>query len=250
MREPVVSVVTVNFRNSAGLQRTIESVVSQDYPSIEFIVKDGGSGGADAEVLDNFGSLISIMDDSPDHGIYDAMNVGAQLSSGEWVIFMNSGDVFHNKSSISDAMKMANPTADIICGHARLIDPNTKATKFIKAELPEILPYRMNASHQAIFSRRSLTERFPFLVGANNISSDYRFLLECYMSGFEFGLVNVVVADCEAGGVSQVSRITSIKDRVNALKAAGAYSLSLKIYYSYLVIRAVFVKKLRVVFSS
>ncbi len=89
-----ISVITICFNCKDELERTIRSVLAQDFPGMEFAVIDGGSTDGTKQLLEQYRDQIDIMVSEPDDGIYDAMNKGLRMSSGEWVICMNAGDEF------------------------------------------------------------------------------------------------------------------------------------------------------------
>ena len=94
--DAILSVITVTKEDPAGLTRTLKSVVQQDYPKMELVVVDGGESLDGSDEFREFGHWVDKWISEPDHGIFDAMNKGLALATGDWVIFMNSGDVFAN----------------------------------------------------------------------------------------------------------------------------------------------------------
>ena len=91
---PKITVVTVVYNGILTLDATIKSVISQTYSNLEYIVVDGGSTDGTLELLKKYNSQISIIISEKDDGLYDAMNKGIALSTGEWICFMNCGDIF------------------------------------------------------------------------------------------------------------------------------------------------------------
>jgi len=103
--KPLVSVITVVFNGAQHLENTIRSVVNQTYDNVEYIVIDGGSTDGTLEIIRKFGEAIDYWISEPDKGIYDAMNKGLNAASGEWINFMNAGDAFCSKESITNTVK-------------------------------------------------------------------------------------------------------------------------------------------------
>src|SRR5687767_14003562 len=101
MTHPTISVVTVVFNNASCIQETIESVLGQDYPSVEYIVIDGGSSDGTVEVIKKYASGMAYWTSEPDEGIYDAMNKAIDKASGDWIIFMHSGDCFTSPGTLA-----------------------------------------------------------------------------------------------------------------------------------------------------
>ena len=113
--QPLVSVVTVVRNDPAGLARTIDSVASQDYPRIEYLVIDGASTDETPDVLKSHQAKVNRWISEPDAGIYDAMNKGARLASGEYVCFMNAGDTFAASDTVT-RMFVPRPTSELVWG--------------------------------------------------------------------------------------------------------------------------------------
>ncbi|MEW5676305.1 glycosyltransferase family 2 protein [Flavobacterium enshiense] len=90
-----LSVITINYNNASGLQRTIESVISQGYTDMEYIVIDGGSTDRSVEIIKNNESYISKWISEKDTGIYNALNKGIKMATGDYLLFLNSGDHFY-----------------------------------------------------------------------------------------------------------------------------------------------------------
>lgn len=101
-----ISIITVCFNCADQLEKTILSYMSQTYNDKELIVVDGGSNDRTIEVINKYHENISKWISEPDEGIYDAMNKGLSLAVGEWVNFMNAGDVFTDKNVLTNIFKM------------------------------------------------------------------------------------------------------------------------------------------------
>ena len=120
---PSLSIITVCFNSVATIRDAIDSVLSQDYPGIEYIVIDGGSTDGTADVVRSYGSRIASYVSERDRGIYDAMNKGLELARGDVVGMLNSDDIYSDSKVVSAliaAMTALSPTTppsiDSICG--------------------------------------------------------------------------------------------------------------------------------------
>lgn len=216
--EPIVSIVTVNLNMADGLARTMASVAIQDFHSREYIVVDGGSKDRSLELLRDNAAFVNHWMSERDRGIYDAMNKGAALSRGRWIVFLNSGDVFASPHVLSQIFATEVPDDDIIYGNSvvHYVDGTTRL-----APAAEIwhLPFGMICSHQALFTRRKLLTVRPLSVG--KIRSDYEFLLASWKEGRHFRYADVVVAEVEAGGLSDRRRIAALHERFILLRKFG-----------------------------
>lgn len=191
-----VSVVTVNYNNSRGLEDTIKSVLSQTYKNIEFIIVDGGSTDSSLEVIKRYRDQIDFYVSEKDAGIYDAMNKGIKLATGSWINFMNSGDKFHEDDSISKVFSHnISDNINLVYGSqyklGEVVPP--LPSYFIKLG---IIP----ACHQAMFFRPSIEYDLRY-----NIYADFDLVANIYQnkeSSIKF--VDVAVCEFEGGGVSSL----------------------------------------------
>lgn len=99
-KHPLISVVTVVYNDRIGLETTIKSVVKQTYKNVELIVIDGNSNDGTINIIDKYKDEIAYSVSESDKGIYDAMNKGLSLSSGDFVNFLNAGDVIHKRDAL------------------------------------------------------------------------------------------------------------------------------------------------------
>jgi glycosyltransferase involved in cell wall biosynthesis len=194
-----------------GLAATIESVLAQTYPHLEYLIIDGGSVDGSVDLIHRFASRITYWVSEPDRGIYDAMNKGVLAATGEWVIFMNSGDRLHDRNTIADVFSQDHSDVDLVYGHSTNWYASEELEKFKPAESQTTLPLRMNCSHQSLFTRRSLLLEQPFSL--DFLAADYEFLVRMYTEGRHFRSVDRIVAVNTTGGVSDVKRLRSLTER-------------------------------------
>lgn len=109
-----LSIITINYNNADGLKKTIESIKNQTYKDFEYIVVDGNSSDNSKTVIKQYKLFISKWISEPDTGIYNAMNKGAQMSTGDYMLFLNSGDFLYSESAIQTIMNESF-VEDIIC---------------------------------------------------------------------------------------------------------------------------------------
>ncbi len=159
---PKITIVTINFNMGGELAGTIESVLGQDYPNLEYVVIDGGSIDNSVEVIRRYPRIDHWVSER-DQGRYHAMNKGVQAATGEWVIFINSGDRFHDPSVVRDVFQsQSHADADLVYGHVLRRYPLEGVERVIPAGSLSTLPLRMPCSHQSLFERRSLLLAHPF----------------------------------------------------------------------------------------
>jgi glycosyltransferase involved in cell wall biosynthesis len=106
---PQVTVITVCYNSARTIRRTMESVASQKYANIEYIVIDGGSTDATMSIVREYPRIVSKIVSEPDEGIYDAMNKGVRMATGEWIHILNSDDYYASPNALSAAVPMLDP---------------------------------------------------------------------------------------------------------------------------------------------
>lgn len=204
---PLVTVVTVVFNGRDVIQRTIESVLAQTYPHIEYIVIDGGSTDGTMEVIDRYRSRISYVASEPDGGIYDAMNKGIAKAQGQWINFMNAGDCFFNEKSVADAALCMGGSAMILYGGVEIRYP--QYSRLQQPGSPEHLWTGMQFSHQSAFVRTSYHKKHLYDL-AHPVTADLAFMYAAYRAHQKFEDTHLVIASVMTGGVSESHRVRTI----------------------------------------
>jgi glycosyltransferase involved in cell wall biosynthesis len=187
-----VTVITVNYNNCAGLEKTIASVMRQEYENYQYLIVDGNSTDGSVNLINSFDicDLDKVIE--KDEGIYHAMNKAIAIADGEWLLFMNSGDVFVDSTSLNLAMSKIKPTTDVI--YANWIYANSG--KYINASKE-----KMAVRHQSVIYKKSLHDIYGTYVASNNVTiSDYIFFLS--IAGTEWNYHNAPLSICDESGVS------------------------------------------------
>lgn len=228
-RPPLVSVVTVCRNAVAEIDATIASVVSQTHPEIEYIVVDGASTDGTVEAIRRAGTKIHKWVSERDAGIYDAMNKGARLASGTWIIFMNAGDRFYSSDALRDLLRGSGADADLLYGNHEVRYPGG-SSRIQRAASPSRLWKGMICSHQALLSKTELLRKTPF--DANErITGDFAYLLQQQVAGKRIVYRDVVVASILAGGLSDTRRVDVIRSYFRTVSRTHK-GLRIKAYYS------------------
>lgn len=171
-----LSVITINYNNLEGLKRTVDSVVNQIWKEFEYIVIDGGSTDGSKAYLESQTNKIDYWVSAPDLGIYNAMNKGVKIASGEYLLFLNSGDLLYNNSVLDKNLLLLH-TQDLICFDI-LIRKNE--IEYIKSS-PEtnILSYLAldTFPHQSTLIKKKLFDVVGLYDEKLKIVSDWKFLI-------------------------------------------------------------------------
>jgi glycosyltransferase involved in cell wall biosynthesis len=161
MAYPKVSIITIVYNNVRDIGYTLSSVDQQTYPNIEYIVVDGKSNDGTLEVIEQYKDTISKLVSEKDNGIYDAMNKGLSMATGDYVLFLNSGDELYSSNTLEKVFGNED-NADIYYGETKLINEDREILGDRRHKTPEhfdwqSFKYGMYVCHQAIYIKRSLT---------------------------------------------------------------------------------------------
>jgi len=197
---PSVSVVTVVYNDAENIEKTIRSVINQQYPRLEYIVIDGGSTDGTLDIIKKYENRIDYWISEKDNGIYHAMNKGIDLASGQWINFMNANDLFYNSTTIYDVFKDSPTDVDFIYGY--FIRRKAGEDEYVGLRLPFHEIWKdMPMSHQALFSKTSLLKQNKFCLN-NKIISDYKSVFLHYMQGKKFYDCQKTIAVMSPAGYS------------------------------------------------
>lgn len=213
---PKVTVITVVLNAVDVLDRTVRSVIAQDYPDLEYIVVDGRSTDGTLEMLKGFGDAIDTLVSERDGGIYEAMNKGVSLASGDWVVFMNAGDLFVENDAVKRAFSACHwQECDVIYGDGIV---NYKGYRiFQRAPQRVTLTDGNGFSHQSTFVRVALQKQYGFDV-SERIAADYDLFLRLLKANKVFRHVDVVVSEFFTGGFSDLPLLETIRLRHRVYK--------------------------------
>jgi glycosyltransferase involved in cell wall biosynthesis len=197
----MISIITVVRNGASTIEETILSVINQDYPHIEFIIVDGVSTDGTLEIIEKYADRISIVKSEPDNGIYDAMNKGVGLASGDWIYFLGADDVLYSPSTLSHIFS-ATPyeNYDVVYGDVLFLQSQIIYDgKFDYEKL-----CNRSICHQAIFYRKEVFEEFGRFDTKYITAADYVFNAKAFSLKAERWLyVNEIVAIFNELGISK-----------------------------------------------
>lgn len=171
MENSKISIVTVCLNCSSTIESTYRSILSQNYLNYEWVVIDGNSTDGTLEILEKYKDDIAYLCSEPDSGIYEAMNKGITQSKGEYIVFMNAGDTFYDKNTLSTVSK--NLGSDFLYGNTLKINnesnkvasyPNTLTKKYL-------LNYTL--SHQSSYFKKDIFSKYGMYDTFYEIAGDY-----------------------------------------------------------------------------
>jgi glycosyltransferase involved in cell wall biosynthesis len=212
--QPKLSVITVVYNNVRDIERTVLSVLNQSYPSIEYIVIDGGSTDGTVAIIEKYKDKISVLISEPDKGIYDAMNKGLAKATGDYVLFMNSGDEIYAQETIEDVFDTEH-AADIYYGETEMFNDKWQSLGQRRHCAPENFNWRsfkygMSVGHQAIFIKRSITAPYDLKY---KYSSDIDWIIKAAKKASSIVNTHMYVAKYLVGGMSKKKHLASLQER-------------------------------------
>ncbi|QUX93718.1 glycosyltransferase [Marinomonas sp. A3A] len=207
--KPLITVVTVVYNGESLLEETILSVINQTYDNVEYIIIDGGSSDGTLDIIRKYQHAIDYWVSEKDSGIYDAMNKGIDLATGDWINFMNSGDCFYSSTILSEIFSnLSSQDEIVIYGNRQVIYPSGRA-RLVKAGLINNLWKGSQFCHQASFTKVQYHKMNIFDINIK-IVADFDFFYRAWKNDEKFKYVDIVLANIESGGISDLNRIDSI----------------------------------------
>lgn len=201
-----VSIITVTYNAEATLERTLKSVNEQTYTDIEHIIVDGASRDRTLEIAKAFNVKVV---SEPDKGLYDAMNKGIKLATGDYLVFLNAGDKLHDSSVVERVVETAQKesNAAIIYGNTAIVDNEGKFMYLRRLQPPKVLTWKsfkhgMLVCHQSFYVRRDIAQQYDLNY---KFSADFDWCIRCMKEGEKRGMRNVYVPSSQ----SQLSSSTS-----------------------------------------
>lgn len=205
-----LSIITINRNNANGLIKTIESVIAQTFDDFEYIVVDGASNDNSVDVIKQYQDHITYWISEPDSGIYNAMNKGIKCASGEYCLFLNSGDCLSDKQVLTNVFK--EELKEITVGYVKEFCSD-KSIRFPSKFVEFRILYHANFPHQAEFIKRTLFDQYGYYSEDLRILSDYEFNIKCVINNCSIKFLDLCVSFVEAGGISSVDCSQIDKER-------------------------------------
>jgi putative colanic acid biosynthesis glycosyltransferase len=203
---PTVSVITVSYNTAASLEQTIQSVLNQRDVTVEYILIDGGSTDGTGEILDRYRQRLAHCISEPDLGVYDAMNKGMALATGDWLFFIGADDRLQDEQTFSQvwsylaAQQIHWQELDLVFGDVCYLD-GLKLVRRYCSRFDASLYVKNRLHHQGAFYRRSSLADWRY-DRSFRAFADYELNLKLYLMKSRAVKVPMVIADCQVGGLS------------------------------------------------
>jgi glycosyltransferase involved in cell wall biosynthesis len=215
-----LSIITIAYNCANDLENTICSVLDQSFTDIEYIIVDGASTDGSLDVIKKYEKSLNKWASEPDKGIYDAMNKGLKMATGEYVLFLNAGDILYNKNTLQLIPFSDYPTADVFYGETLSVDEKGNELGLRPKKLPHNLNWRhfrngMVVCHQSILVKRELAPDYNM---GYKLSSDVEWVLKCLKKSDQIVFTGTIISRFLEGGASKQRHGESLKERFSIMK--------------------------------
>ena len=215
---PKFSIITITYNAASVVKPTLESVIAQTYTNYEYIFVDGGSKDDTVAIAKASGIKFAHIVSERDNGIYDAMNKGIALATGDYLCFLNAGDAFYapdTLQTIVDAIAEEKELPDVLYGETAEVDDNRNFVRMRRLQAPEKLEWKsfkngMLVCHQAFYARRDIAPMYDLKY---RLSADVDWCIKVMKRARKMINVNATVVNYLQNGISLQYHRKSLMER-------------------------------------
>lgn len=214
---PKFSIITVTFNAAKVLEDTIQSIVTQTYKNTEYIIVDGGSTDGTLDIIHKYKEHIHTLVSEPDKGLYDAMNKGIKLATGDYLCFLNAGDGLHEDDTLQMMVHSITEAElpGVLYGETEIVDSEGHFLSMRRLSTPERLTWKsfkkgMLVCHQAFFARRDLIEPYDLQY---RFSADFDWCIRIMKKAKVLHNTHLTLIDYLNEGMTTHNHKASLKER-------------------------------------
>ncbi|WP_439474447.1 glycosyltransferase family 2 protein [Algoriphagus formosus] len=234
-----VSIITVTYNSAATLAQTIKSVANQDYPNIEYLIIDGDSKDGTQEIIRSFEGVVSKWISEPDKGLYDAMNKGIRMATGDIVGIINSDDFYHRSDAISQVVNTFKKT-DPECVYAdiRFVKPKNleRTVRYYSSKKFDLDSFKVGVipAHPTFFTYRKNFEKYGYYKIDYKIAADFELLVRfLYKHKLSYSYLPIDLLKMRTGGLSTKSWKSNVIINQEDLRACKENGLKTNYFWLY-----------------
>lgn len=242
---PKFSIITVTYNAESVLEDTIQSVISQTYHHVEYIIIDGASKDSTLSIINRYKGRITKVISEPDKGLYDAMNKGMRQATGDYLCFLNAGDSFHEDDTLQQIVHTITESElpDVLYGETALVNNERHFLRMRRLSTPEVLTWKsfkqgMLVCHQAFFAKTSLAEPYDLQY---RFSADFDWCIRVMKKARTLHNTHLTIIDYLEEGMTTQNRKASLKERFRIM-ARHYGMISTVAHHAWFVLRAVMKK--------
>lgn len=219
MIKPKISIITVVYNGENYIEKTVQSVVNQDYENIEYIIIDGNSTDNTLKILEGYKNRIAFLVSEKDKGIYDAMNKGQNLATGDLLWFLNGGDYIPTPYTLSKIIENYQ-NEDVLYGQALIVNDKNENLGLRRLLVPKKLDWKsfrlgMVVCHQALLVKKFISQPYNLKY---KIAADIDWAIRTVKKAKSTKYVPLVFCHYLEGGFSDKKRKQSLIERWNIMK--------------------------------
>ena len=244
-KHPKFSIITVTYNAASVLEDTIQSVITQTYKNVEYIIVDGDSSDRTLEIANKYKEHIHCIISEPDKGLYDAMNKGIKIATGDYLCFLNAGDELHEDDTLQLMVHSftERDLPDVIYGETAIVDEEGHFLRMRRLSTPEELNWKsfkkgMVVCHQAFFARRAIV---PLYDTKYRFSADFDWCIKIMKKSTILHNTHLTLIDYLNEGVTTHNHKASLKERFRIMCKHYGY-VSTILNHLWFVIRLFFKK--------
>lgn len=240
MPEYKISIITACYNNVNTIRDSIESVLQQTYPGIEYIIIDGQSTDGTIDIIRSFDNQITKFISEPDDGMYDAINKGIKLATGEIVGILNSDDFFFDKNVINDVVEsFRDPETDAVYGDAIFVKPSNtdKVIRYYSSKnfSPNKFSFGYMPAHTSFYAKKALFEKLGYYKTDYQISADFELLVRfLYVNRIQYKYIEKPLVIMRTGGISNRNILSRVTLNNEIIRACGENNIRTNYLYIYL----------------
>lgn len=230
IKRPKISIITVVFNDEKHIEITIKSVISQTSKDFEYIIIDGDSVDRTKEIISKYNNYINIYVSEKDKGIYDAMNKAINYCSGDYILFLNSGDKLFEPNTVSKIINEINQIKpDIFLGSYNYVQDISNFNKTVHVKPLNYYFKGMVTNHQSCLFKRQIHAKFKYDLRFKLVA-DYHLLFKLFLEGKHFFVSKETISIISVGGLSDNNRLEVLREN---LKVQNELSPSSMNYFFY-----------------
>lgn len=209
MERPILSIITINFNDAEGLRKTMDSVFGQTFKDYEFLIIDGGSNDNSLDYIKQEALRITYWVSENDDGVFNAQNKGIKIAKGDYLLFLNSGDILNGNDALKDFTSHKNFQGDIIYGDYKF----DQGEKVYAGDLTMYYFMKTSLPHQSTLFKRTVFDQMGYYDEKYRIAADRAFYIKCFVSGqFKFQHIKYLLTVFDLSGLSNDPKFLSEKE--------------------------------------
>ena len=239
---PKFTIITVTYNAGKVLEKTIQSVISQSYPHVEYIIVDGKSKDSTLQIAETYKKWIHILVSETDKGLYDAMNKGIRLATGDYLCFLNAGDTLHDNDTLQHMVNSLKEKEwpDVLYGETAIVDGKGNFLHMRRLSAPRELNWKsfkqgMLVCHQAFFARRELAIQESYDM-SYRFSADFDWCIRIMKRAKHLHNTQLTLIDYLNEGMTTQNHKASLKERFRIMVKHYGW-ISTVLHHGWFVIR-------------